>query len=83
MILAVLVPRQQLPAECLIEPFLVDFLDSLHNLEQSGASGNTIGFQRRCDRQTDRFLGAGFVCDYKISCQGVKMPVNALDRGVK
>lgn len=83
MILAILIPRQESPAECLIEPFLVDFLDSLHDLEQSGASGNTIGFQRGCNRQTNRFLGAGFVCDDKICCQSVKMPVNALDRGVK
>ena len=82
-IFAVFIPRKQFPAECLIEPFLVDFLDSLHDLEQSGASGNTIGFQRGRDRKTDRFLGAGFVCNDEICCQSVKMPVNALDRGVK
>ena len=69
MILAVLVLRQQLAAERLVEPFLVDFLDSLHDLKQSGASGNAIGFQRGCDRKTDRFLGSGFVCDYEICCQ--------------
>ncbi len=83
MILTILIPRQEFPAECLIESLLVDFLDSLHDLEQSGASGNTIGFQRGRDRQTDGFLGAGFVCDDKICCQSVKMPIYALDRGVK
>ena len=83
MILAILIPRQEFPAERLVESFLIDFLDSLHDLKQSGASGNTIGFQRGRDRKTDRFLGARFVCDDKICCQSVKMSVNALDLGVK
>lgn len=38
MIFAVLVLRQQLPVERLVEPFLVDFLDSLYDLKESGAS---------------------------------------------
>ena len=33
MILAVFVSRQQLPAECLIESLLIDFLDSLYDLK--------------------------------------------------
>ena len=45
MILPVLVLRQLFPAKSLVEPLLIDLLDRLYDLEQSGTSGNSVGFQ--------------------------------------
>ena len=57
---------------------VVDFLDALHDLEQSSAAGNAVCFQRRGHSQADGFLGAACIGHDQISGQRIEMPSSAL-----
>ena len=73
----------ELPSWSVPPPLGVHLRHPLYYLEQPCAAGDAIGFQGRCDRQTDGFLCPALVRHHKIGGQGVQAALNALDGSVK
>ena len=74
---------KELTIRCFVAPLSIHLAHPLHHLEQSCASADAVLLQRRGHRQTDGLLGAALVGHYKIGCQRVQSPLDALDRGVE
>ena len=79
MVFAVLILWQHSLAERNAKTLGVDFLDTLHDLKQSGAAGDTVGFQGGRYRQADGFLCTRRIRHDKIGRQRVELPVGQFD----
>ena len=55
----------------------------LHHLKQPGPAGNTVGLQRRGDRQADGLFRAAAVSHHKAGVQRVQPPLYTLHRGIE
>ena len=66
-----------------MKPLGVDLPHLLHDFEQARPAGDSAGFQRRGDRETDCLVRPGLIRHDKIGRERVKAPVGALRRGVK
>ena len=64
------------------QPFRVDFLDLLDDLKQSRASGDTLRFQGRRNRQTYGFLRPAHIRNDQICGERIEFPVSAFAGGI-
>ena len=74
---------RKLPSGGSVAAFSVDCPYSLDDLKQPRSAGDSVGFQRRGNGQTDCLFSPAFVCDHKIGGHGIKIAIHALHRGIK
>ncbi len=61
----------------------VDLFDLLFDFKKSSATGETIGFKRGADGETNGFVGAAFVGNHQVSVEGVEISFDAFNGSVE